>query len=242
MPARAKKQTEADPAPAPADPPAPPTTIPPAAPEPPAEGKSKRGGSAKAAADKKGKAGKTVVRKSEPRKAAAKPDVAPKAAAKPKTKAKAKVKPKDKAKAAGEKKVKKAKKVATPATGKYEIWVAEAIAANATEEHQYVSINKIRQYLVDYMEGQEFRIRKMAKVAALTLLDGKLLKAKKDSYAFTKAGKAKIAPETIEERKKVVRQEKKVAVKSVKDGPPKGAVITASGRVSKPPEEIRRLA
>jgi hypothetical protein len=81
-----------------------------------------------------------------------------------------------------------------------------------------------------------FRIRKVAKATALALLERKFIKAKRDSYAFTKLGKAKIAPQTIKERKKIVRQEKKVVVKPAKEGAPKGPVITASGRVSKPPE------
>jgi hypothetical protein len=220
MHTRAKKEAETTPAAAPTEPPVP--TPPPAA-DPPTDVKSKRGQSAKSAVDKKNvEVQKTFLRKNPPRKSVVK-------AAAAAAKAKAESKPK----AVKEKKTKKA---ATPANNKYETWVAEAIAANTTKQHEYVSINKIRQYLVDYVEGQEFRIRKMAKATTLVLLDRKLIKSKKDSYAFTKIGKAKIAPQTIQERTKIVRQGKKVVTTPVKVDGPKGPIITASGRVSKPPE------
>jgi hypothetical protein len=128
-------------------------------------------------------------------------------------------------------------KVAIPAS-KYQAWVAEAIQTLGTAEHEYVSFGKIKQYLLDYLDAPVAKIPKLAKQAVLQLVAIKLIKAKKDSFTFTKAGKAKIAPKTVEKRAKVERNEK-VAVKKKKPGkekeePVKPIVILGTGRVSKP--------
>lgn len=129
----------------------------------------------------------------------------------------------------------KAKKAASAggANTRYQQWIAEAIEQHRSPEHPYVSFAKIKRYLIDYLDAAVFRIPKMAKQALALLLAEKLIKAKKDSYAFTKAGEAKIAPAKVEKRSKVVRKEK-VTVKQVKEEPSRGLVILGTGRVSRP--------
>jgi hypothetical protein len=199
-----------------------------AAPEP----AKKRGRPAKAASPDGKKAPKVAKPKKAPAaKKAQAPKKAKKAPVKPIKKAATSTKPK------AAKKVKKAtkKEVSEPAgLDKYEKWVVEAIGSLKTDEHAYVSLRKIRQYLLDYMEGQPFRIPKLAKKAALSLLARKVIKAKNDSYQFTVHG-AKLVPAKIEKRKKIIRPESKAAVKKVKEEPAKSPVITSTGRVSKPP-------
>jgi hypothetical protein len=91
---------------------------------------------------------------------------------------------------------------------KYEVWVAEAIQQLKTAEHEYVPFTKIRQYLLDYLDAPAEKIPRLAKKAVLQLRALRLLKSKKDSYTFTKLGKAKIAPKAVDKRKKVERPEK----------------------------------
>lgn len=160
---------------------------------------------------------------------------AKKAAVKPIKKAAKKAATSTKPKAV--RKVKKATKKKSAESGgldKYEKWVVEAIASLKTDDHTYVSLRKIRQYLLDYYEGQPFRIPKLAKKAALKLLARKVVKAKKDSYQFTVHG-ASLVPEKIEKRKKIIRPESKAPPKKVKEEPAKSPVIVSTGRVSKPP-------
>jgi hypothetical protein len=130
-------------------------------------------------------------------------------------------------------KAKASKQKATSGGTKYQVWVAEAIQQLKTPEHEYVSFGKIKQYLLDYLDTAAFRIPKLAKQALLQLLGTKIVKAKRDSYAFTKAGEAKIAPKTVGKREKIER-EAKVVAKSAKEEPAKKVVILRTGRVSKP--------
>jgi hypothetical protein len=180
---------------------------------------------------------KEVVKKTVTKKPAAKKSVSRKVVAKktgpPRAQIKKRVVGATKAKSV--KKTKKAKPLPTssPYT-KYQIWVAEAVQVLKTPEHPLVSFNKIRQYLLDYLDvKQPFRIPKLAKQACLSLLQKKLLKAKKDSYSFTKLGEEKIAPSKVEKRKKVVRVEKKQKIPKTKE-PVRNPVILGTGRVSRP--------
>jgi hypothetical protein len=68
-----------------------------------------------------------------------------------------------------------------------------------------------------------------------------VLKAKKDSYAFTVAWEAAIAPAKVEKRKKVVQKAKtktktkaKSESMSTKATAPRGSVILRTGRISIP--------
>jgi hypothetical protein len=101
-------------------------------------------------------------------------------------------------------KANKGKKVAlSQSFTKYENWVAEAIKANATKEKPYVSYSKVKQYIVDYMDGGVvYFIPRITKKSLLGLVNRKLLKAKKDSYAFTSTGRDKLEPKSVENRKK----------------------------------------
>ncbi|OHT12222.1 hypothetical protein TRFO_18137 [Tritrichomonas foetus] len=118
---------------------------------------------------------------------------------------------------------------------KFETWTGEAIAALQTEDKQWVSYARIKQYLVDYMDKViPAMIPKMTKKALLDLTEKKLLKKKKESYSFTSKGKAKLQPEKIEKRKKIDRPVKKAKVVAPEPAQPAKEVITLSGRVSKP--------
>ena len=191
---------------------------------------------AKKTATKKETKKKAAPKKTTTKKAAPKKD----AAKKTKKLVKKAVKPKKAApKKTTEKKTKKAKettKKAAPKTaakfGKYDQFIAEAIVATATEEKQWVSYSKIKQYLLDYMDGAIVAmIPKQCKKAILALVEKKYLKAKKDSYQFTAKGKEKLAPAKVEKRKKIDRPEKKVAPPPKEE--PKKEIKTMSGRVSK---------
>lgn len=189
----------------------------------------------KKATTKKETPKKAATKKAAPKKTAAKKDSAKKATKKLVKKA---VKPKKTVKKSTEKKPAKeatTKKAAPKAAkfGKYDHFVAEAIVANATEEKQWVSYAKIKQYLLDYMDGAIVAmIPKQCKKAILALVAKKYLKAKKESYAFTAKGKEKLAPAKAEKRKKIERPVKKAAPEP-KEEPKKENRVTMSGRVSK---------
>ena len=115
----------------------------------------------------------------------------------------------------------------------YEKWVSEAIQSISTEENPYVSSLKIKQYLIDYMDqGIFYVIPKRAKKALDSLCEKKLLKSKKNSYAFSSLGKTKLIQEKIPKRKKVTRPIKKTNEVEEKKEEPK-EYQTSSGRVSK---------
>jgi len=148
---------------------------------------------------------------------------------KPKT-----TKPKKSAVKAIKKKVsgKKATKAAATAFGHYAVLIAEAITVSATEEKQWVSYAKIKQYLIDYMEGgQPAQIPKRGKSAILGLVGLKFLKAKKDSYAFTTAGRRKLAPSKVEKRGRIDRPAK--AAPPAPKPEPRREYIMMTGRTSR---------
>lgn len=127
------------------------------------------------------------------------------------------------------------KKSPTRQVHKYEKWILEAIVSLSTEDKPYVSYEKIKNYLFTYMDGTiagtiPYQTRK-----TLDKLHEKgLIKKKKESYALRVAGK-KVAPTTIEKRKKVPEREIKpkrqqmVAYEPVETK----EFITFTGRVSK---------
>jgi hypothetical protein len=230
MPGRKKQVPVAD------DAAAPPANAPPEpAPEqPPPEEKPKQQRAARTAgtkskpkeAPKKQTVKKTVAKKPAVKKAATKKN-APVRAQLKKTISVKKSKP--------VKKTKKAKSAPAPsAYTKYQVWVAEAVQQLKTPEHPFVSFNKIKQYLLDYVDAkQPFRIPKLGKQARLSPVHSKLLKARKNSYAFTKLGEGKIAPSKAEKRKKIVRKEKKQTKPKTKE-PVRNPVMLGTGRISRP--------
>ena len=118
--------------------------------------------------------------------------------------------------------------------GLYTKWVSEAIFNLKTDEKQYVSYARIKQYLLDYMDtGLVQFIPKRTKKTLESLKEKKLLKAKKDSYTFTSQGLKTIAPEKTIKRKKVSRPEKKTNKVVETKEPVKKEFVTQSGRVSK---------
>ena len=119
--------------------------------------------------------------------------------------------------------------------GIYGRWISEAIFNLQTEEKQYVSYAKIKQYLLDYMDqGLYSVLPKRAKKTLESLKEKKLLKARKESYTFTSKGLKMIAPDKKTKRKKVVRPEKKPkkVVEPVEFE--REEVVTSFGRVSRP--------
>lgn len=119
---------------------------------------------------------------------------------------------------------------ATPFS-KYEKWVGEAIQALATEDKPYVSASRVKQYLIDYMEGAIFTmIPKMSRNALATLTEKKFLKKKKESYAFSAKGKEKLTQEKLPKHKKI---ERPVKAKPEPEAPVVPATtVTSYGRVS----------
>jgi hypothetical protein len=198
-----------------------------------------------------GKRAEKVVKKVVPKKTEVKKKLVKKTKVEKKNTVK-KVKPKKetpkklKGKDAAKKIVKKVKKSAgksekhkrvakTHSFTKYEQWVAEAIKANATSEKPYVSYSKVKQYVLDYMDGGVVHfVPKLTKKTLLGLVARKFLKPKKDSYAFTSTGHEKLEPKSVESRKKVSRPEKKSKKVVTKEEPPAKTVITATGRISRP--------
>jgi hypothetical protein len=121
-----------------------------------------------------------------------------------------------------------------PARSKFEQFAIDAININATDASPYVSFTKIKQYAVDYADKVKLgSIPKFVKKALLALEVKKILKAKKDSYAFAASGKA-LAGKKVPERKKVVREPKKTAKPTKVEVTIPKPVVTASGRTSRP--------
>jgi hypothetical protein len=131
------------------------------------------------------------------------------------------------------KSVKKAVKK-SEAGAELKAWVAEAIQQFRTPEKEFVSFAKIKQYLLDYLDRQPSNIGRLAKQTLLQLLADGLVKVKKDSYAFKKAGLEQLAPATVPDRKKIVREEKVKAEKVVRAAPAKVPWILQTGRTSRP--------
>jgi hypothetical protein len=114
--------------------------------------------------------------------------------------------------------------------GKYTKWVAEAIAALETAENAFVPFEKIKGYLCDYMSGEKaINIPKLAKRALAALVEGQWLTAKKDSYRFSRSGRGKLAPKSVERRKKI--EPKTRALATAVSLVPK-QIIVATGRIS----------
>jgi hypothetical protein len=211
-----------------------------------AQEKAKKTKTVKKATPKKAAVKKAPVKKAPVKKAAPAKSVKPKSStasvkkavkgkvAKPSTKAK---KPAKVAAAKVVKKIAKSPKVkAAPTTAsgfsKFETLALEAIVSIATEEKPYVSASKVKQYVLDYEDkALPAQVPRFTKNALTSLLAKKILKAKKDSYAFTQVGKDK-APTKVPNRKKVVRVVKDVKPKKAE--PSKPSIITLSGRTSRP--------
>jgi hypothetical protein len=131
---------------------------------------------------------------------------------------------------------KKAKKVkgSSPTYSKFEQFAIDAINVNASEASPYVSFAKIKQYAIDYVEKSKLgSIPKLVKKALLSLEVKKILKAKKDSYAFAAAGKG-LAGKKVPDRKKVIRETKKAAKPAEAGVTIAKPVVTTSGRTSRP--------
>jgi hypothetical protein len=93
-----------------------------------------------------------------------------------------------------------------PPQDKYSQWAVEAISVLATKDHGFVPFEKIKRYLGDYMANEKLVvIPKLTKRALMALIEGKWVIAKKESYALSQKGKAKMAPKSIGKRKKVER-------------------------------------
>jgi hypothetical protein len=119
---------------------------------------------------------------------------------------------------------------------RYERFVIDAINTNKVEGKPYVSLNKIKQYISDFMEKTKpALIPKLVKKAVQGLTDKKYLKAKKDSYTFAAKGKD-LADRKVPARKKVVRPVKETAATKDADapGPVKKAVVRSIGRTIRP--------
>ena len=192
------------------------------------------GETSKKPAAKKTATKKVTAKKTAPKKAAAAKKLVKKATKPAKKAVKAATKTTKKTatkKSSTEKKVKKESK---KTFNKFETFVAEAIKAIATEEKPYVSYSKVKQYLLDYMPGGLVTvIPKMTKKTLNSLAEQKLLKAKKESFAFTKKGEEKLAPAKVEKRKKIDRPTKEKKEKPVEKVEPPKTVKTMSGRISK---------
>jgi hypothetical protein len=142
------------------------------------------------------------------------------------------------AKAAGakvptEKKPRQAK-AARPSYSKFEQFAIDGINVNATEASPYVSFAKIKQYAIDYVEKTRLgSIPKLVKRALLGLEVKKILKAKRDSYAFAAAGKG-LALRKVPERTKVVREPTKADKPADAEVTIAKPLVTTSGRTSRP--------
>jgi hypothetical protein len=206
-------------------------------PTPPAETASAPQSPKKAKTVKKPTVKKEPTRKAPARAAKTKSLVIKKAKSPVKSAVKAKVQARKKAKTVKPKSGKKSTKSTRSGLSKFESIALEAISLSSTDESPFVSGSKVKQYAVDYLEKTPVaQIPRLIKRALEILVAKRLLKAKKDSYAFTLKGKA-AAPKKVENRKKVVRtvKEKKAATKPKKaETPAKKALVTRSGRTSRP--------
>jgi hypothetical protein len=117
---------------------------------------------------------------------------------------------------------------------KWEKYIAEVIAVLKTAEKPRVSLNKIKAYILDYFDVRPHSIPKMVTKALFELQTRKLLKAKKNPFEFTVAGRAPLTPAKIEKKKKIFRLAKKGIVKPAKEKSARRPIITSTGRVSKP--------
>ena len=130
-----------------------------------------------------------------------------------------------------EKKSKKPEaKGADKGLGKRASDVCEAIAVNMTEDDKWVSINKIKDHIYNYIsETPVCGLHGYCKKGLEFLLEKKYIRQKKNSYAFTVSGLNKAKPDKIPKRKKI---EHKVAEPVRAPIPEKRVFITLSGRVS----------
>jgi hypothetical protein len=118
-----------------------------------------------------------------------------------------------------------------PPIDKHSKWVMEAITVLATKERNFVSFAKIKNYLCDYMANEKLAvIPKLAKRALLSLVEGKWVTAKNDSYALSQKGKQTMASRTVEKRRKVDRTGTKPVVDNVSLLPK--VLIYPTGRIS----------
>jgi hypothetical protein len=133
-----------------------------------------------------------------------------------------------------EKKVKKIKYEKTKMSiSKFDEFVCEAIAALETEEDQWISERRIAQYLVDFCDrGLWQTFKKKTRNVLEKLKDQKLLKNKKNKYAFTSLGEKKLKPIVIPKRKKIKGREKKQKIENTVEE--HSSSFTKSGRESKP--------
>ena len=199
-----------------------------------AAGESTKKTATKKTATKKSTEKKTTTKKTATKTKAAATKKLVKKAAKPTKKASKVVKKAAKKTSPKKKAEAKPKKTAKKSFSKFETFVAEAIKAISTEEKPYVSYTKVKQYLLDYMPGGLVTvIPKMTKKTLTSLAEQKLLKAKKESFAFTKKGEEKLAPAKVEKRKKIDRPVKETKEKAPAVPETPRTVTTLSGRISK---------
>jgi hypothetical protein len=117
---------------------------------------------------------------------------------------------------------------------KFEQVAVDAININATKTNPFVSFTTIRQYAVDYLEKVKVgSISKFVKKALFGLEIKKIIKSKKDCYAFAAAGKA-LAGIKVPERKKVVRGPKKRGKTPKVEVTIANQIVTTTGRTSLP--------
>ena len=109
----------------------------------------------------------------------------------------------------------------------FQLLVLEAIAANANEEHAYVSKFKIKDFVLDYKETPPPALNHLILTALQKLHAKGILKLKKESYAFTTKGKAfePQKPRKAKVHPKVTEPEP--------EAPQQTEIKTGSGRISK---------
>lgn len=78
----------------------------------------------------------------------------------------------------------------------YEMFIAEAIQHNMTEMCKLVSLTRIRDYVLTYMEHKNPEIiPKAVKKTCRILVARKLLRTKRDGFTFTTKGKSMMKDE-----------------------------------------------
>ena len=112
-------------------------------------------------------------------------------------------------------------------------FIAEAIASNATEEKQFVSEAKIKEYLFKYYDGSipDALLKTQTKRQLERLVNNKLLKQKRNSYAFSAAGKHEIEPSKVPTRKQNKRAQVKPEPEEVVEEK-KEEYVTQTGRTT----------
>ena len=112
-------------------------------------------------------------------------------------------------------------------------FIAEAIASNATEEKQFVSEAKIKEYIFKYYDGSipDALLKTQTKRQLERLVNNTLLKQKRNSYAFSSKGKREIEPSKVPTRKQNKRVEAKPEPEEVVEEK-KEEYVTQTGRTT----------